>query len=119
MSVRCQQAAFTVKTLNPSDFPKFPEVSSTRASSLAGDTLGSMVKKVAKAVSRDETRAILTGVLSSSRDQLVKMVATDSYRLAVVERLLDEPVGEDIEAVVPGRALDEATQACRGKRVSA
>ena len=28
----------------------------------------------------------------------------------MVDRLLDEPVGEDIEAVVPGRALDEATK---------
>lgn len=110
VSVRCQQAAFTVKTLNPSDFPRFPEISTDKTVELPSDTMASMVKKVARAVSRDETRAILTGVLMVIEGPTVKMVATDSYRLAVVEKVLEEPAGEDIEAVVPGRALDEATK---------
>jgi DNA polymerase-3 subunit beta len=108
VSVRCQHSAFTVKTLNPTDFPRFPELAVDRTVVLPADTLASMVKKVARAVSRDETRAILTGVLFVIEGPTVRLVATDSYRLAVIERLLDEPVGEDIEAVVPGRALDEA-----------
>lgn len=110
VSVRCQQAAFTVKTLNPADFPRFPEIAIEKSVELPSDTMASMVKKVSRAVSRDETRAILTGVLMVIEGPAVKMVATDSYRLAVVERLLEEPAGEDIEAVVPGRALDEATK---------
>lgn len=110
MSVRCQQSAFTVKTLNPADFPKFPTLSIERSISLPAGTLASMVKKVSKAVSRDETRAILTGVLFLIDGPSLRLVATDSYRLAVVERLLDEPIGEDIEAVIPGRAIDEATK---------
>ena len=60
--VKCQHSSFTLKTLNPADFPKFPEVSVDRQVSLPAQLLGSMVKKVSKAVSRDETRAILTGV---------------------------------------------------------
>ena len=63
VSVRCQQSSFTVRTLNPADFPKFPEVTVEKSVTLPADTLASMVRKVAKAVSRDETRAILTGVL--------------------------------------------------------
>ncbi len=110
VSVRCQSSAFTVRTLNPADFPKFPEVAIDKSVVLPADTLASMVRKVAKAVSRDETRAILTGVLFVIEGASVKLVATDSYRLAVVDRLLESPIGEDIEAVVPGRALDEATK---------
>lgn len=114
MSVRCQQSAFTVKTLNPADFPKFPALSAGKSISLPAGVLASMVKKVAKAVSRDETRAILTGILFLIEGPSLKLVATDSYRLAVVEKLLDEPVGEDIEAVIPGRAIDEATKLAAG-----
>lgn len=110
VSVRCQQSAFTMKTLNPADFPKFPAVSIEKSVSLPADALASMVKKVARAVSRDETRAILTGVLFVIDGPTMKLVATDSYRLAVVEKLLEEPAGEDIEAVIPGRALDEASK---------
>jgi DNA polymerase-3 subunit beta len=110
LSVRCQQAAFTVRTLNPADFPKFPELSIDKSVSLPASTLSSMVRRVSKAVSRDETRAVLTGVLLVIEGPSIKLVATDSYRLAMVDRLLEEPVGEDIEAVVPGRALDEASK---------
>lgn len=110
VSVRCQHSAFTVRTLNPADFPKFPELSVEKSFTLPADTLASMVRKVARAVSKDETRAVLTGVLFVIDGPSIRLVATDSYRLALVDRLLDEPVGEDIEAVVPGRALDEATK---------
>ena len=110
VSVRCQQAAFTLRTLNPADFPKFPELSVEKSVELPVDVLSSMVRKVAKAVSRDETRAILTGVLVVIEGPSLRLVATDSYRLALADRLLDEPAGEDIEAVVPGRALEEATK---------
>ena len=46
----------------------------------------SMVRRVARVVSKDESRAILTGVLDHAwRTAALKMVATDSYRLAITE----------------------------------
>lgn len=106
--VRCQQSSFTVKTLPAGDFPKFPEVTVEKSVELPAQTVSSMVKKVSKAVSRDETRAVLTGVLLVIEGPVVKMVATDSYRLAVDETVIERESSEDVEVVVPGRALDEA-----------
>lgn len=108
--IRCQQSSFTVRTLNPADFPKFPELSVERSMNLPSDALISMVRRVSKAVSRDETRAVLTGVLFVIEGATVKMVATDSYRLAIAQVSLDSPIGEDVEAVIPGRALDEVSK---------
>lgn len=108
--IRCQQASFTVKTLNPADFPKFPEVAVDKSVGLPSSLLSSMVKKVSKAVSRDETRAILTGVLVVIEGPSIRMVATDSYRLAVSEVVLSEAPSEDMEVVIPGRALEEVTR---------
>jgi DNA polymerase III subunit beta len=108
--IRCQHSSFTVKTLKPSDFPKFPEVEVNKSLSLTSSTLVSMVRQVSKAVSRDETRAILTGILLIIEGPSIKMVATDSYRLAVKETILEETAGEDIEVVIPGKALEEVTR---------
>ncbi len=108
--VRCQQSSFTLRTLNPADFPKFPEVAVEKSVTLPSSALAEMVKKVSRAVSRDETRAILTGVLLIIEGPIVKMVATDSYRLAVFEKVLDAAPAEDVEVVVPGKALDEASR---------
>ena len=38
------------------------------------------------------------------------MVATDSYRLAVREVVLEKVAGEDVEVVDPGKALEEVTR---------
>lgn len=110
MSVRCQHSAFTVRTLSPSDFPKFPEVEVSASVDLPASLLASMAKKVSKAVSRDETRAILTGILFILDGHTLRMVATDSYRLAVIETLLEVTGGAEMELVVPGRALEEASR---------
>jgi len=110
VAVKCQHSSFTLKTLNPSDFPKFPEVSVEKQVSLPSQLLGSMVKKVSKAVSRDETRAILTGVRLMIEGPSIRMVATDSYRLATSEVVLADQPAEDMDVVIPGRALEEVTR---------
>jgi DNA polymerase III subunit beta len=108
--VRCQQSSFTVKTLNPVDFPKFPEVAVAKSITLPTTTMLSMVRQVSRAVSRDETRAILTGILLVIEGPSVRMVATDSYRLAVKEVVLEKVAGEDVDVVIPGKALEEVTR---------
>lgn len=108
--VRAGHASFTMKTLPAADFPKFPELDVDKAATLPSDLFTSMVRQVAKAVSRDETRAVLTGILLSIDGPSVRMVATDSYRLAVREIILPEPAGEAFEVVVPGKATDEVAK---------
>ena len=80
--VRCQQSSFTVKTLNAADFPKFPEVVIDKTISLPSISHGAVVRQSRKSVSRDETRATLTGILVVVEGPSLKMVSTDSYRLA-------------------------------------
>lgn len=110
LSIRCQQSSFTMKTQRTTDFPKFPEMNISESVSLPADTVSAMVKKVSRAVSRDETRAILTGVLVVVDDVCLRMVATDSYRLAIAEVEADEPRDISIEVVVPARALEEVSR---------
>ncbi len=112
--ITCAQSSFTVRTLPAGDFPKFPEVSIDKQMKLAGSVLASTVRQVARAVSRDETRAIITGVLLVTEGPSLRLVATDSYRLALRERVLETAPGEDIEVVVPGRALDEVSRLAQG-----
>lgn len=109
-SIACGQASFTVKTLPPDDFPRFPEVEVDKKVQVPSSVLSQMVAHVNKAVSRDETRPILTGILLVVDGPTIKMVATDSYRLAVKETVLEREAGEDLEVVVPGRTIDEVVK---------
>ncbi len=108
--VRCQHSSFTIRTLSAADFPKFPEVVLEKTVSLPSEVIGSVVKRVSRSVSRDETRATLTGILVLVEGPALKMVSTDSYRLAISEVVLEGEPPESLQVVVPGKALDEVTR---------
>lgn len=106
VSIICQNAQFEIRVLNPSDFPELPEIREAHSVGLKLSTLNHLARQVVKAASTDEARAILTGILFHLKDKKIKMVATDSYRLAVSEANLDFEVPEE-EVIVPARAIAE------------
>ena len=110
------QSSFSLRTLKADDFPRFPEVEIDKTITVGTEIMSDVIAHVSKAVSRDETRPILTGVLFVTEGPSLKMVATDSYRLAVKEVVLEEATTESLEVVVPGRALEEAIKLATGEK---
>ena len=105
--ITCDASSFSIKTLDAEDFPGFPHVDTQQAISIPFSQFSSMVKRVARVVSKDESRAILTGVLVTLEGGVFKMVATDSYRLAVTETQVADSGAEDFQAVIAGSFLQE------------
>ena len=105
--VFCDSTTFSLKALNPLDFPAFPEVEADQEAQFPFSVFSKMVKRTSKVVSHDETRIVLTGVLISCVGAELKMVATDSYRLAVAETELSQPCPEEFEAVISGSFLSD------------
>ena len=84
-SVRCGRSNYELLGLSPDEFPAPPEVDHIASFTIAGGLLKSLIKEVNFAVSTDETRVILTGVLLKFDGTAIKLVATDTHRLAVTE----------------------------------
>ena len=104
--VSCESSSFSIKCLNPADFPGFPEVVPEQQVTVPFDAFSTMARKVCRVVSRDESRAILTGVYIAAEDGMLKMVATDSYRLAMTEMPL-EGQSSDFNAVIAGSFVSD------------
>jgi DNA polymerase-3 subunit beta len=95
---------FKFRELPADDYPKIPEPDLSGAVTVDGDAFASALGQVAVAASNDDARPILTGVYFESEGGKLRMVATDSYRLAV----RDLPsVEADLAGLVPVRALRE------------
>jgi DNA polymerase-3 subunit beta len=107
-------AKFHLRTLPPEDFPKLPEAPSEGAMTVPAGAFVDTIARVARAASRDETRPHLTGVLVTATGSELRMVATDSYRLAVKETKLDAPLEGSLEANVPARTLQELARIAGG-----
>lgn len=111
VKIRCGKTSFDIATLNPHDFPQFPQIIPTRSLELPTSQLAEMVKKVSRAASRDVSRAVLTGVYFEVKEEQLRLVATDSYRLAITKSSIEKgegaPAIEDLSMIIPGNILDE------------
>jgi DNA polymerase III subunit beta len=103
-------AKFHIRTLPTEDFPKLQDRDGAPSISVPAKAFIDTVTRVGRAASRDEARPHLTGVLVSASGNELRMVATDSYRLAVEETQLESALSGDLEVNVPVRALQELTR---------
>lgn len=115
LTISCAESSFHINTLDPLDFPAFPTVDVSRQVRIDAKDLQRMTKKASKAVSRDESRPVLMGILMRISEGRLTFVATDSYRLAVVERSVDS--SSDFELIVPGQVLEEVSRISAGEEL--
>jgi len=106
LEVRCGPAEYRLNTYGAEDFPRLPDTGSTATHAVDADSFLATVASVGRAVSRDEARPVLTGILVRFGDGKLVMAATDSYRLSYKETAIAGAV-PDLEAIVPARALEE------------
>jgi DNA polymerase-3 subunit beta len=106
LQVRCGPAEYRLNTYSAEDFPRLPDTGAAETYTVDTDSLLATVSSVGRAVSRDEARPVLTGILVKFGGGKLVMAATDSYRLSYKETPIEGGVPE-LEAIVPARALDE------------
>ena len=111
IKITSQEAVFDIRSYSAADFPKFPTIISQNAVKISGQVFSDVVKHVIKAVSKDETRPVLSGVLMTIEKGRLKMVATDSYRLSIKEVAVEGLAANQTSAIIPGRCLDEVSKA--------
>ena len=105
--IKSGKSEFKLIGSNPDDYPVLPEIKDEHSFSLPSNLMKSIIRETVFAVSQQETRPILTGVLWEAKDGRLSCVATDSHRLA---RRLTSP--EDMPTipfslVIPGKSLQE------------
>ncbi len=102
----CGRFECNIKGIEAGEFPIIPSFAGRTASAtFAPEALCCAVGQVAFAAASDETHPILTGVRIALKDQLASFAAADSFRLTFRDILLDKPVREGQEVVVPARAM--------------
>ncbi|HEX6988475.1 MAG TPA: DNA polymerase III subunit beta [Bacillota bacterium] len=105
-TLRWERSEYIIQGFAPDQFPAVGGPSDDGPGlSLPGDLLRRMVQQTAFAVSTDETRPTLTGVHLAAGDGL-HAIATDGFRVAI-HRTGHDAVGGSLDAIVPGRALNE------------
>jgi DNA polymerase-3 subunit beta len=109
IELRCGGATYKLVGLAPADFPPVEPGASLGWVSLDAKLLRQMLAQTSFAISHDESRYALNGVLISIQAGEIRLVATDGHRLA----LTSSPVpGASANAVgiVPRKAVQEVAR---------
>lgn len=106
VSIKCATSDFSILGLPPEEFPMLPEVREEVSFVIDREALRESIRRTSFAIGVDESRAILTGILMQVTEDGLKLVATDTHRLCVLDCPLVESRGA-VNAVVPGRAMNE------------
>lgn len=95
--------------LPAADFPAFPEAEGKGAPrfEIATDTLARMIDCTLFAVSTDEIRPHLGGVLMAAGPDFLRLVGTDGHRLALFEQPLEGGPAEAKPVILPRKGLVE------------
>jgi DNA polymerase-3 subunit beta len=110
----CGAASYSLNTYGPEDFPRLPEIEPDSAFAVERVAFLDTIGRVGRSASRDESRPVLTGILVRFEGDKLVMAATDSYRLSVKETTLANGPGQELEAIVPARALQELARVGQG-----
>jgi DNA polymerase III subunit beta len=96
-----------IKGINANEFPVIPKVEKENSFKIPTKILETAINQTVFAASTNTSRPVLSGVLFDVKKDALKIVATDSYRLAEKTIVLKEKTSLDIECIVPARTVME------------
>jgi len=88
------------------DFPVMEEIVPLNSYSIKSQILKDMIKQTIFSVSVDQSKIILTGELIEIKNNVMRMVAVDMFRISYTAVPLESNC-EDCKAIVPSKALGE------------
>ena len=106
VEIGAARSRFSLRTFPADDFPSLPEPPAP-ATFLPAASLAGALRQVVRAASSDDARPLLTGVLIAAEGSGVRLVATDSYRLAMRDIDGSDALTDSAQILVPARALAE------------
>jgi DNA polymerase III subunit beta len=109
VNVKCGSSDYTILGLPAEDFPMLPEVKDDISFRIERAVLREAIRKTIFAVSTEEARPQLTGILLLLGDNSVRMVSTDTHRLSLQDSAIVSSQGET-QAIVPHRAMSELSR---------
>lgn len=114
VEIQCGTSNFKLLGLPPDDFPVPVDFQSKKQIKFKENDLAKMLDQISYAVSLDDTRKVLHGILCSIKENTVTAVATDGKRLALVERVPESFSGDEGDTIIPLKTAVEIKRLLEG-----
>ena len=107
LKLTCGGNRASIKGIEADEFPVVAAIGDSPTTAASSKGLREALGEVVFAAAADESRPILTGVLTRLAGETMTLAAADNYRIAVRTLALARPVGAELSIVVPARSYAE------------
>ena len=107
VTLDCGRSHFKILGLPRDELPSFPDVRFSDSWRIRSGELQKLITHTSFAVSTEESRPILNGVLWELRPDMMRMVATNGHRLAKMELPIKTAAAPSSDLIVPPKALEQ------------
>ncbi|MCX5686888.1 MAG: DNA polymerase III subunit beta [Candidatus Omnitrophica bacterium] len=107
VSIECEKSAFKIMGLPKEEFPQLPNLKDKDSVIIEQKKLKKMLRLTGFAISHDESRYVLNGVLFVIKPTHIRLVATDGRRLAMIDEKTQLPKTMERKFIVPTKTVDE------------
>src|SRR5213083_2580170 len=107
VTLDCGRTHFKILGLPRDEFPAFPNVRFNESWRIRSGDLIKLISHTSFAVSTEESRPILNGVLWELKPDTMRMVATNGHRLAKMEVPIKSGGAPASDLIVPPKALEQ------------
>jgi DNA polymerase III subunit beta len=114
LELTCGRATFRLNGMPRDEFPTFPSVDFSKSWKVQGRILQELIRQVSFAVSTEESRPILNGVLWQLAEAEMRMVATNGHRLARMRVPSTSADAPKADLIVPPKALSQVERLFSG-----
>ncbi len=106
VEIKAERGSYKLSSISPDEFPRLPEYKKAKEIRIPGKDVSRMVRKTQFAVSTDETRPALNGILWQTAGDKMVMVATDGHRLARMRIDNSKLSGVADDLIIPPKAMN-------------
>jgi DNA polymerase-3 subunit beta len=106
INLECGRSRFKLLGLPKDEFPSFPAINFQSGWKVRSGELHQLITHTSFAVSTEESRPILNGVLWEIRAAAMRMVATNGHRLAKMEFANSVSTAGSEDLIIPPKALE-------------
>lgn len=107
LQIKAPSSQTKIKGISAEEFPLIPTVSKDQFFRVSRQDFDLGIAQTVFAAATNTARPVLSGILFDLNRDSIKLVATDSYRLAEKKLMLKEPVEFNMQAIVPARTIAE------------
>ncbi|MFL7868302.1 MAG: DNA polymerase III subunit beta [Anaerolineales bacterium] len=106
-TIKSKHTETTLSGIRSQDFPAFQKPTQEKRISLEARVLKQLIEQVAFAAAVDDSRPLLTGVLTNVDGAHIRMVAADGFRLSMRSAPISEGADQNLSKTIPAHSLME------------